>query len=114
MCRRTRRHTDHCFAVDSLETVAGDAGLCGRTLDTARRGRRAMRGRTEPSSDPTNGRFSAIDPRNSMTSKGVHHVEFSKNNSTGQRDLYIGGIVSAGSMKLLVRNLNRFLVFTSR
>ena len=47
---------------DSAETVAGDAGLCGRALDSAQSGRRAMRGRTEPSSDPTNGRFSAIDP----------------------------------------------------
>ena len=61
-CRRSRRHTDHCLAADSVETVAGDASLCGRTLDPAQSGRRAMRGRTEPSSDPTNGRFSAIGP----------------------------------------------------
>ena len=61
-CRRPRRHADHCFAVDSAETVAGDAGLCERALDSAQSGRRAMRGRTESSSDPTNGRFSAIDP----------------------------------------------------
>jgi len=62
--RRTRRHTDHCFAVDSVETVACDAGLCGRTLDAAQRGRRAVRGRTEPSCNPANCRFSAVDPRN--------------------------------------------------
>jgi len=49
-----------------------------------------------------------------MTSKGVHHVEFSKNNSTCQRHLYIFAMVSAGNVKLLVRNLNRFLVSTSR
>src|SRR5437588_7534971 len=109
MCRRTRRHTDHCIAVDSVETVAGVAGLCERALDSEQSGRGAMRGRTQTSSDPTNSRFSAIDPRNIMTSKGVPYVEFSKNNSTCQRDLYIWVIVSAGGVQLLVRNLNRFL-----
>src|ERR1019366_6384621 len=37
-----------------------------------------------------------------------------KNNSICHRDLYIWAMVSAGRVKLLVRNLNRFLVFTSR
>ena len=49
-----------------------------------------------------------------MTSKGVHHVELSKKSSIRQRDLYNCAMVSAGSVKLLVKNLNRFLVFTSR
>ena len=38
---------------------------------------------------PTNGRFGATDPSNSIASKGVHHVELSKNNSTCQRALDI-------------------------
>ena len=35
-------------------------------------------------------------------------------NSTCHRDLYIWAMVRAGRVKLLVRNFNRFLVFTSR
>ena len=48
-----------------------------------------------------------------MTSEGVHHVEFSKNNSTCQRHLSIWVIVSAGRMKLFVRKTRCLLVSTS-
>ena len=45
-----------------LKQLPATQALRGRTLDPAQSGRRAMRGRTEPTSDPTNGRFRAIDP----------------------------------------------------
>src|SRR5712691_9120411 len=55
--RCSRRHADHRLAADSAETDAGDTSLRGRTLDHPRSRRRAMHGRTKPSSNPTNGRF---------------------------------------------------------
>jgi len=39
-----RRYPNHNFASDSAKAVAGDTGLCRRTMDSTQGGRRAMLG----------------------------------------------------------------------